>query len=175
SILPSSPPPVWGSRITREEGVCCDQGPRTSSDEARLIETLGDRAARNGPLLSLRLASGTLRIIDFGPGCNWQTCRFHILASYWPKLGYYVVDVGLWEGRQAYLISEFEGRTTLVVAPPVLSPSGRYAIAWDDSPAYGKGAQLIDMSNYPPTMMGVPPLPTCPGKKFLEYVRPGPV
>src|SRR4051812_37567155 len=138
SELPPGPSTLlWGSRINIDNNSCCGDRQTPSEEEARLIESLRDRASRDGPVLSLSLAGKrAIRLVDSNTHCADDMCRAHKLTAYWPAQGYYVVEVTLFEGRQAYLISEREGRTTLVFAPPVLSPSGRYAIAWDYEPAY---------------------------------------
>ncbi len=55
----------------------------------------------------------------------------------------------------AYLISERDGRTTRVTAVPVLSPSGRRAVALTSNLMAGVELNLIDLSGDPPTVLEV--------------------
>jgi hypothetical protein len=173
--------PLWGSNVVIDNTPCCEELsklPLKAGEDATILETMRDRAFRNGSLLVLKLEGNrSLKIVDCDDQCarGGEKFRIHELAAWWPKQRYYVVDVGLSEGRQTFLISERDGRGSRVFAPPVLSPSGRYGIAWDPSPAYGNGLQLIDMTADPPTMLDVKSVPVCPGTKQQYSLRPTPV
>lgn len=114
-----------------------------------------------------------MRLVDcVAFACTSAGHAYYQLEAWWPKHRYYVVSVGLYEGQMAYLIREADGRLSRVFTTPVLSPSGRYAIAWDGSPAYGQGLQLIDMSADPPLTIEVKTTPACPGFKQQNSLRP---
>jgi hypothetical protein len=132
-----------------------------------------------GPVLWLRIVGDrSIRIIDPYPRKfethDYHRWRFHSLIAWWDEPRYYVVDVQVHEGRHAYLISELDGRVSFVFAPPVLSPSGHYAVALDGSPAYGNGPQVIDMTARPPRTLRVDSRPQCPDTK-AQFLRPNPV
>lgn len=182
AALPGAGPLVWDSVAFVSEDSCChqvSQAPLEASSDAAVIETLRDRAFRMGPVLWLRIVGDrSIRIIDPYPPkfvtYDYHRWRLHRLIAWWDEHRYYVVDVSVHEGRHAYLISELDGRVSLVFAPPVLSPSGRYAVALDGSPAYGNGLQLIDMTVRPPRTLRVDSRPECPDTK-ARFLRPNPV
>lgn len=166
------------------EEPCCGQfreRPITTHekvDDRAVFDGLRNLAFRDDSGLKLRIDGiRTLEIVD-----NKQTatgrcdpsdgCRYHVLRGWWPRHRTYVVEVLLYEGREAYLISAIDGRATPVVAPPVLSPSGRYAIAADNGVAYGNGTQLIDMATTPPTATKIATTPTCSGQASSAPLRP---
>ena len=60
-------------------------------------------------------------------------------------------------------------------APPLTSPSGRYAIAWDASPLIGNPMELIDLRSDPPLVREVKGKPACPGTGQQYGIRPDPV
>lgn len=178
---PSSSHLVWGSVVINNDDSCCEQvsiAPLEASADASVIEKLRDRAFRVGPVLWLRLAGDrSLRIIDPYPN-NYETLdyskwRRHSLAAWWDDQRYYVVDVQLHEARHTYLVSEIDGEVSFVFAPPVLSPSGRYAVAYDPG-VYGNVLELVDMTSKPPKMLMLKSRPACPGAKAY-FLRPKPV
>ena len=101
-----------------------DQVPSTKvadPSDLTVIARNADRASREGPVLRLKLQGGrSLKITDCDDegACEADRFRKHRLVAWWPSLGYYVVGVGLYEEGLAYLVSEKDGRTTLVAAPP---------------------------------------------------------
>ena len=140
------------------------------------FEQWSDRVFRDSLFLGLKIdGSKTLALID-KPCSTWggESCFGHRFHSWWPTLRYYVVDVRLWEGRSTYLVAERDGLITKVVAPPVLSPSGHFAIAADLSPAYGNGLELIDMRAKPPAVIKIDTQPACPGTHPQSWLRPKP-
>lgn len=163
---------------------CCDwQGrhvPVPDSPDREALEKLRDRAYRNGIVLQLRLdGERSLKFVDntiVGESCDgYDGCRKHRLIGYWPKHRQYVVDVDLWEGRDTYLVSARDARLLRVGSPPLLSPSGEYAIGIDNSIAYPNGGlELIDLRKDPPTGIRLPGLPSCPGTKTQYWLRPDP-
>jgi len=172
---------IWGSIVVTDDDSCCEEAKLLaleSGADAALIESLRERAYRYGPVLWLKLEGNhSLKIVDPRPSNDplclpANVCRRHYLAAWWPTHQYYVVDVGLYEGRMTYLVSARDGRTSKVFAPPVLSPNGRYAVAWDPSPAYGNGLQLIDLSGKTPRMFDITTSPSCPGTKKQLGIRP---
>lgn len=155
---------LWGSKMTVETGPCCTQ-PR-------------DRAQRDGSILRLRLQNNrTLKITDCADqdACEADRFRRHWLAAWWPAQGYYVVNVGLYEEGLAYLVSEKDGRTTRVAAVPVLSPSGRRAVALVSNLMSGVDLEIIDFSANPPRVTTVSEMPACAGSGPNSFLRPKPV
>jgi hypothetical protein len=182
SGLPGTGPLVWGSVVFLSDDLCCyqvSQAPLEASPDAPVIETLRDRAFRMGPILWLRIVGDrSLRIIDPYPAkfetLDYHRWRRHSLTAWWDEQRYYVVDVVVHEDRHAYLISEIDGEVSIVHAPPVLSPSGRYAVAFDLSLMNGQSLQLIDLTSRPPKMLEITSPPACPGAK-ARFLRPKPV
>ena len=85
-------------------------------------------------------------------GCEADDTRVHRLVDWWPEHRLYVVLVGLYEESVAYLVSERDGRTFGATAPPVLSPSGRQAVALVSNLMSGVDLEIIDLSRNPPTL-----------------------
>ena len=168
---------LWGSKMTLESEACCAALPGAKQPdraEAAVLIAIPDRALRDGPILKLKLQGGrTLKITDCDveDACEAERFRTHRLAAWWPALGTYVVNVKLYQGGLAYLVSERTGQTTNVVAAPVLSPSGRRALA-----LRGDGAlEIIDLSRNPPTSTRVETMPDCDGAGPNSFLRPIPV
>jgi hypothetical protein len=180
---PRLSPLVWGSAmVMTSDDTCCEQvsaAPLEPSIDASVIATLRDRAFRMGPVLWLKLVGNrSLRIIDPFPhnlyNVDHNRWRWHTLAAWWGDQQYYVVDVQLHEARAAYLVSELDGEVSIVAAPPVLSPSGRYAVALDASIISDQFLELIDLTSRPPKILEIASRPACPGAK-VYLLRPKPV
>jgi hypothetical protein len=172
---------LWGSKMTVEAQPCCAPVPEAKpvdQSDAAVLSRVPDRASRDGPVLRLKLQDGrTLKITDCNDqaACEAERFRVHRLAAWWPTQRLYVVNVGLYEDGMAYLISERNGRTTRVTAVPVLSPSGRRAIALTSNLMAGVELNLIDLSGDPPTVLEVSEMPACPGADANAFLRPRPV
>ena len=172
---------VWGSKIVIEDRPCCETTRSTPSAtdgaEAAVLAALPDRASRDGRVLTLKLDGGrSLKITDCdGQACNAEEWRVHRLVAWWPQLRYYVVDVGLYEGQMAFLIREADGLVVRVVAPPVLSPNARYAIAWHTGVIDGGPfMELLEIKPDRPTINEIYPGP-CPGHDETLYPGINPV
>jgi hypothetical protein len=168
---------------------CCEvlsRIPLPPGRDSAAIEAHRDRAFRAGPVLQLRLIGGrSLRIIDRRPGLETEryyscvldnygdACRFHSLVDWWEEQGYYVVYVGLHEDSVTYLIAEYGGRVSTVVAPPVRSPSGRHAIAFDYNMMNGPRLELIDLGATPPRVLAIEAGPACGDvpDPYLSHLR----
>ena len=150
---------LWGSKIEIEDQACCGAGrhgtPAADNNDASVLATFPDRAVRDGLVLKLRLDGGrSLKITDcVDDACEVQKTRRHRLVAWWPRSRYYIVDVGLYEGKMAYLIRETDGLVLRVPAPPILSPDGRYAVASDPSVMTGGDLQFLDMRVDPPAFL----------------------
>jgi hypothetical protein len=172
---------LWGSKMTVEDQPCCTtlKGAKPADQaEAVLLATVADRALRDGPILKLKLQENrTLKITDCDDqaACEADRFRKHRLAAWWPTLRYYVVTVGLYEDSMAYLISERDGRMTRVAAPPVLSPSGRHAVALLSNLMNGVDLDVVDMTADPPKVLEVSTMPACAGAGPNSFPRPKPV
>ena len=163
---------------------CCDwqsqQVAVPDSTDREALEKLRGRAYRNGIVLQLQLdGDRSLKFVDntiVGDSCDgYDGCRKHRLIGYWPKQRQYIVDVDLWEGRDTYLVSARDGRLLRVGSPPLLSPSGEYAIGVDKSIGYpNEGLELIDFRQDPPTGRRLPSLSSCPWTKPQLWLRPDP-
>ena len=169
-----------GSKAIIENTPCCeasrDAGVATS-DQPVLAKMEG-QASRNGRALSLKLMGNrTLRLTDCDPagGCAADDTRLHRLVGWWPKYRFYVVSVGLSEDSSAYLIAERDGRTLVTTAPPVLSPSGRQAVAVTSNMMSGVDLQVIDLSRDPPALAEITTMPACGGNGPDSFLRPLPV
>lgn len=170
---------TYSTAVVTEE-KCCGWQDIPKGAEQQALETLRGRAYRNGIVLQLQLdGDRSLKFIDdtaVGGSCEMYTmCRKHRLIGYWPKHRQYIVEVTLWEGQEAFLVSSRDGRLLPVAGPPLLSPSGEYAIAVD-SLAYPNGySELIDLRQDLPTGSRLGNLPACPGRRELFGLRPFPV
>lgn len=172
--LPPMALPSGSVAVIVNEPCCALQRdfPLQKSADATVLETVRDRAYRNGPVLQLRLdGDRSLKIVDstsVGERCDgFDGCRIHRLAAWWQEHRYYVVDIRLWEGVEGYLIAERDGRVIPIAAPPLLSPSGRYAIASDSSLLNGSRTELLDMSVDPPAVHPVSVTSICPAHSGL--------
>jgi hypothetical protein len=172
---------LWGSKMTIENQPCCKpaSGAKASDQaEAAVLAGLADRARRDGTILWLRIQGNrSLKITDCDDqgACEADRFRVHRLVAWWPVLGYYVVNVGLYEENLAYLISERDGRTTWIAARPVLSPAGRMAVALQSNLMAGVNLDVIDMTTDPPKVTGVNTVPACAGAGPNSFLRPRPV
>ena len=182
-------PPQWtlptagflnGSKAAIENVACCgpSRGAPVEMSDARVLATVPNAASRDGGVLRLKLAGErTYRLTDCVelPACDGEKLHLHRLAAWWPKQRTYVVAVNLYEASVAYLVSERDGRALVVVAPPVLSPSSRTAVALVSDQMQGVDLEVIDLSREPPTVAKVTAMPTCPGFSESSMLRPKPV
>jgi hypothetical protein len=172
---------LWGSKMTVENEPCCTapKGAKAADpSEATALAAIPDRAFREGPILRLKLQGNRILKItdcDDQDACEADRFRKHRLAAWWPALGYYVVNVGLYEDGMAYLISERDGRTTQLAALPVLSPSGRRAVALQSNLMAGVELNVVDMTADPPKVTEVTTMPSCAGAGPNSFLRPKPV
>lgn len=172
---------LWGSKMTVEAQPCCAPIPGAKpvdQSDAAVLSKVPDRASRDGPILRLKLQDGrTLKITDCNDqaACEAERFRVHRLAAWWPAQRLYVVHVGLYEDGMAYLISERDGRTTRVTAVPVLSPSGRRAVALTSNLMAGVELDLIDLGGVQPTVLEISEMPACAGTDANAFLRPRPV
>ncbi len=168
-----------GSKAVIESQPCCgaSRGTVHNSDMAFLTKVSG-MAARDGRILRLKLdGNRTLKLTDCDPqgGCDGEDIRIHRLVAWWPKQRFYVVSVALYEEGTAYLVSQRDGRVLMTTAPPVLSPSGRWAIALVSNLMSGVDLELLDLGREPPTLRKITEMPTCRGAGPDSMLRPRPV
>ena len=171
---------LWGSKMTVESLPCCAQpnGKLPDTAEAATLKQLAGHAWRDGTILKLELDGGrSLKITDCDDenACEADRFRRHRLVGWWPALRLYVVNVPLYEGNLAYLISAKDGRTTQVAAPPVLSPSAHQAVALQSNLMAGVILQTIDLAAEPPKVTDIDDMPTCKGFGADSFLRPKPV
>ena len=182
-------PPQWtlpvagflnGSKAEIENSACCgpSRGAPVQMSDATVMATVSGMASRDGGVLRLKLEGNrTFKLTDCveQPACDGEKLHWHRLVAWWPKHRTYVVAVGLYEASVAYLISARDGRALVVTAPPVLSPSGRTAVALVSDLMNGIDLEVIDLSRDPPTVAKVTAMPTCPGFSDSSMLRPKPV
>jgi len=171
---------LWGSKMTLETQPCCaaPNGKLPDKAEAAVLSKLAGQASRDDTILRLKLDGGrSLKVTDCADetACEADRFRKHRLLAWWPEQHLYVVNVALYEGGSAYLISEKDGRTTQVAAPPVPSPSGHYAVALQSDLMNGVLLQVIDLTATPPKVTEVSDMPTCKGFGKDSFLRPKPV
>ena len=168
-----------GSKAEIADKTCCgpSRGAPVRNPDAAALAKVPGLASRDGGTLSLKLANNrTLMLTDcVDPACDGDDTRMHRLVAWWPTHRIYVVWVGLYEESAAYLVSERDGRTLAVTAPPVLSPSGRRAVALTSNLMAGVELQLIDFGRDPPTVTNVTTMPNCAGSGEQSLLRPKPV
>jgi hypothetical protein len=170
-----------GSKAVIEDKPCCEASRGAAvvpnSDIAALDKAPG-MVSRNGRILTLKLAGNrSLRFTDCDEpsGCPADDTRIHRLIDWWPKHRLYIVAVGLYEESVAYLVSERDGRTLAVIAPPIPSPSGRQAVALVSNLMQGVDLEIIDLARDPPTVAKVTTMPDCSGAGPKSFLRPLPV
>ena len=164
---------LWGSRIALENRPCCEEdGGRASEAERRVLASVPGQAHRSGRTLRLKLEGGrSLRLTDCDnqSSCDIDEIRIHRLAAWWPAQGYYVVAVTGYAEQMAYLIRETDGLVVRANAPPILSPSGRYAASTDLTVAKGGGTtEIWDMRADPPSLLVFAPSASCPALFSVE-------
>ena len=172
---PEIPGLIFGSRIVIDEQPCCKPGkgkPAVDAPDTEAVARLQDRAFRDGGVLRLQLLSRrTLRITDCDTqsGCTVETSRQHRLVDWWPDKHHYVVNVYSYEDHSAYLIRETDGAVIALAAAPVLSPSGRFGLAWDWSVMNGGPTMhLLDWQPTPPTLRDITQTIACSDRKFVH-------
>jgi len=169
-----------GSKAEIENAPCCttNRGAPVRNSDAAVLARLPNLAAREGNTLRLNLdGDRALRLTDCDPqaSCDPDDTRIHRLVARWPNQHLYVVSVALYEEQVAYLVSESDGRALVVTAPPVLSPSGRQAIALVSNLMAGIDLEVIDLGRDPPTVAKITTMPGCPGANEASMLRPKPV
>jgi hypothetical protein len=170
-----------GSKAVIENEPCCGPTRGSGKDDdfdAEVLATLPGIASRDGETLRLKLAGGrTLRLNDCTEksGCDAEDTRVHWMRAWWPQHRLHVVEVGLYEESVAYLIDERDGSTLVTTAPPVLSPSGRWAVALVSDLMSGVNLELLDLASNPPVLTRVTDAPTCAGSGPDTLLRPSPV
>ena len=182
-------PPQWtlptagflnGSKAEIENKPCCgpSRGAPVELSDAAVLATVPGMASRDGGVLRLKLVGDrSLKLTDCvqQPDCDGEKLHLHRLAAWWPKHRFYVVAVGLYEASVAYLVSERDGRSLVVTAPPVLSPAGGMAIGLVSDLMSGVGLEIIDLSRDPPAVAKVTEMPKCAGFSESSMLRPKPV
>ena len=169
-----------GSKAVIENEPCCGPTRGSGKDDdfdAEIVATLPGVVSRDGEALRLKLAGGrTLRLNDCTEksGCESDDTRVHWMRAWWPQHRLYVVEVGLYEESVAYLIDERDGSALVTTAPPVLSPSGRWAVALVSDLMSGVNLELIDFASNPPVLTRVTDTPTCSGSGPDTLLRPTP-
>jgi hypothetical protein len=168
-----------GSKAEIENKTCCGPsgGATVRNPDAAVLAKQPGMASRDGGTLRLKLAGDrALKLVDcLNPACDGEDLRMHRLVAWWPTQRMYVVSVALYEDSVAYLVPERDGRALVVTAPPVLSPSGRRAIALTSNLMAGIELQLIDLSRDPATITKIETLPSCAGSSDSSMLRPKPV
>ena len=163
---------------TVEISACCpdSRGKVHNPDAAVIVKAFG-MAARRDRVLWLKLDDNrALRLTDCLPasGCNGDV-RVHRMVDWWPKHRVFVVAVYLYEAKVAYLVSQRTGRILVATEAPVLSPSGRLAIALESNHMSGVDLELLDVSSEPPTLQKIDEMPNCRGAGDNSLLRPKPV
>jgi hypothetical protein len=170
-----------GSKAVIEDKPCCEPSHGAAvvpNPDIAAMAKAPDMASRNGRTLSLKVAGNrTLRLTDCDEpsGCDADDTRIHRLVDWWPRQRLYIVAVSLYEESVAYLVSERDGRTLAVTAPPVPSPSGRQAVALVSNLMQGVDLEIIDLSRDPPTVEKVTTMPDCSGAGPNSFLRPAPI
>lgn len=170
-----------GSKAAIENEPCCGAShgaTRLSDSDAAVLATVPGMASRDGGTLKLKLAGDrSLKLTDCDgqSACDADDTRVHRLVAWWPKHRTYIVAVGLYEESVAYLVSERDGRSLVTTAPPILSPSGRQAVALVSNLMSGVDLEIIDLDRDPPTLAKVAAMPACAGVGPNSLLRPRPV
>lgn len=117
---------------------------------------LSDRAGRDGMMLWMRLEGDLyLKLFDEGRCEGFGTCMRHRFVAWWAPQRHYVVQFSHGEGGGAYLIAQGDGRITSIVARPLLSPSGKRAIAYNGSLIDGPDVEIVEFGATPPIVRPV--------------------
>jgi hypothetical protein len=140
--------------------------------DASTINTMRDRATGQGAELSLKLdESKTITFVDCAssqPGCPLG--MFHLLVAWWPQHQAYVVVVGGAGWGEGYIVSAKDGQMVVVGGNPVLSPSGRYAVAQNHGgdPPSKTSLEVIDLGLDPPRSIDSGFKSACPNRVLRE-------
>jgi hypothetical protein len=129
---------------------------------------LEDRALKVGSTLVLRIDGGRiLRIFDLPDVWDDGGPIEHHFEAWLPESRHYVVRTPCIHCRVTYLIDARDGRVTNVDVPPVVSPSGRLALLWEQNLMDGpNGPALLDLSASPPLVTAIPAGPACDPRKL---------
>ena len=131
-----------------------------------VVRGLAGRASRQGRTLRLQLEGArAIRFVDCGnaDSCGVENVRLHRLAAWWAGRGTYVVAVDGYAQQMAYLVRARDGLMVRTLAPPVLAPDERHAIATDLIIARGPGStEVLDTGVDPPALVPFRPSTTCP-------------
>ena len=171
---------LHGSKAVIESQPCCgaSRNARVIHPDTAALAKWAGVAARDGRTLMLKLADNrTLKLTDCDDqsGCEADDTRIHRMVDWWPQHRLYVVLVGLYEESVAYLVSERDGRTFVATAPPLLSPSGRQAVALVSNLMSGVDLEIFDFGRSPPTATKITTMPDCSDAGPNSFLRPIPV
>ena len=180
SEIPSDGPAQQAWASIEAKPCCVPAGNGTSPDaaEAAILKQLAGKAARDGAILRLALDGGrTLRIEDCLDSsiCKAPESTYR-LEAWWPAQRLYLVHVER-SGvvKPTYLVSEKNGRTTMVSTMPVLSPSGRYGIALLSSVTQNVWIDIVDLGADRPQTVSVAPPPCAAFDSMRSLLPPNPV
>jgi hypothetical protein len=169
-----------GSKAAIEAEPCCGSsftGKWPDPSEAPLLKQLAGKAARDDTVLRLALDGGrSLKITDCRDAdvCKAQA-REHRLVGWWPGTRHYIVRVYVGGPPWFDLISQKDGSSTSVIDVPLLSPSGRYAIAFRSGPVTDLQINVIDLATDPPKVVDVAPPPCAAFDNRYSLLPPNPV
>lgn len=130
---------------------------------------LADRALRVDSTLVLRIDGGRiLHIFDLPDLITEDGALQHRFEAWLPESRHYVVTAPCIHCRVTYLIDARDGRVANIGVPPIVSPSSRLGILWQQNFMDGPyGPTLIDLRSSPPTLISIPPASTCNAQTFL--------
>jgi len=100
--------------------------------EPKALATMDADATRQGPLLSLRLKSGSIKTYENLPECKIPEqearCERYSLVAHVRSYGIFVVLKLHYESAEYLLVSDVSGKETTVHSFPIFSASGNYVL-----------------------------------------------
>jgi hypothetical protein len=127
--------------------------------EKDCIAKANSSVVRQGGELRLKFNNGASKVYkdnqskaacDKGP---YESCRRYIFYDYFPEHGLFLVNVGLYESEEWFLVSPQDGREEQVVAPPGYSPNRKWlaSVYWTEGPDDGNNGIDIVPADLNPT------------------------
>ncbi len=98
---------------------------QAAKTEAALMNEVKGKAARQGKTLTLNYADGKSRsFLDQTACTGFEDCIHYYLKAYYPRHGYFLLDVYRYEGGLYLLVRERDGKEEVIRGEPILSPDG---------------------------------------------------
>lgn len=129
-------------------------------DEPEQLKKFASYVKRDGATLYFKLKSGSYSALADKEECSsWDTCAAYQFLDYFKDVGFYLVDVGYYEGGEYLMISDKSGERYLVHDKPEISSDRRRFVTVSASESYDingvfiwrfEGEKIISELSYEP-------------------------